>query len=41
MVESFPKCQHLYFSTSFDDRRIEDYLEEFLPITASIVAIPE
>jgi superfamily II DNA/RNA helicase len=41
MVESFPKCQHLYFSTSFNDRRIEEFLEEFLPITSTIKAIPE
>lgn len=30
IAESLPKCQHLLFSHSFSDRRIEEYLEEFL-----------
>lgn len=36
IVESLPKCQHLLFSESFDDRRIKDYLEEFVPVTVEI-----
>lgn len=36
IVESLPKCQHLYFSTSFKDRRVEDFLEEFVPVTLHI-----
>ncbi len=38
IVESLPKCQHLYLSTTFKDRRIEDYLEEFVPVVAHIKA---
>jgi superfamily II DNA/RNA helicase len=41
IVESFPKCQHLYFSNSFKDHRVEEFLEEFLPMTTTIKAIPE
>jgi superfamily II DNA/RNA helicase len=41
IVESFPKCQHLYFSNSFKDHRVEEFLEEFLPMTTKIKAIPE
>ena len=41
IVVSFPKCQHLYFSNSFKDHRVEEFLEEFLPMTTTIKAIPE
>lgn len=35
---SLPKCQHLLFSTSFKDRRVEDYLDEFVPVALNIDA---
>jgi superfamily II DNA/RNA helicase len=38
IVESLPKCQHLYLSPTFKDRRIEDYLEEFVPVAIHIKA---
>lgn len=38
IAESLPKCQHLYFSHTFKDRRIEDYMEEFLPVAMHIEA---
>lgn len=38
IVESLPKCQHLYFSHTFKDRRIKDYMEEFLPLASHIEA---
>jgi superfamily II DNA/RNA helicase len=38
IVESLPKCQHMLFSTSFKDRRVEDYLEEFVPVAMNIDA---
>jgi superfamily II DNA/RNA helicase len=41
IVESFPKCQHLYFSNSFKDHRVEEFLEEFLPMTTKINSILE
>jgi len=36
IVESLPKCQHLYLADNFKDRRIEDYMEEFLPVYQNI-----
>lgn len=36
IVESLPKCQHLYFSNTFNDKRIEEFLEEFIPMTHKI-----
>ncbi|MES2799004.1 MAG: DEAD/DEAH box helicase [Bacteroidota bacterium] len=30
IAESLPKCQHLMFSETFNDKRIEEYLEEFI-----------
>jgi superfamily II DNA/RNA helicase len=38
IVESLPKCQHIYCSTSFNDRKMEEYLEEFLPVSTTIHA---
>lgn len=38
IVESLPKCQHLYFSNTFNDKRIEDFLEEFIPMVHKIKA---
>jgi superfamily II DNA/RNA helicase len=38
IVESLPKCQHLYFSNTFNDKRMEEFLEEFIPITYKIKA---
>lgn len=32
ITESLPKCQYLFLSHSFSDKRIEEYLEEFLPV---------
>jgi superfamily II DNA/RNA helicase len=38
IVESLPKCQHLYFSNTFNDKRMEEFLEEFIPMTYKIKA---
>lgn len=38
IVESFPKCQYVLFSNTFKDKRITDYLEEFVPMTMKIDA---
>ena len=38
IVESLPRCQHLYFSNTFNDKRIEEFLEEFVPLTYKIKA---
>jgi superfamily II DNA/RNA helicase len=38
IVESLPKCQHLYFSNTFNDKRIEEFLEEFIPMIHKIKA---
>ena len=38
IVESLPKCQHLYFSNTFNDKRIEEFLEEFIPMVHKIKA---
>lgn len=38
IAECLPKCQHVYFSNSFEDKRLEDYLEEFVPVTMKIEA---
>lgn len=32
LADSLPKCQHLLFSYSFSDSRIEEYMEEFIPV---------
>lgn len=32
LADSLPKCQHLLFSYSFNDSRIEEYMEEFIPV---------
>ena len=36
IAESIPKCQFLLSSTSFVDPRIEDFLEEYLPVHSRI-----
>lgn len=38
IVECLPKCQHVYFSTKFADKRVEEFLEEFVPLTVKIKA---
>ncbi len=38
IAESLPKCQHILFSHSFKDRRVEEYLDEFVPITLTVEA---
>lgn len=38
IVEILPKCQHLYFSNTFNDKRIEEFLEEFIPMVHKIKA---
>lgn len=38
IVEGLPKCQHILFSTNFNDKRITDYLNEFVPVTHKIEA---
>jgi superfamily II DNA/RNA helicase len=38
LSDSMPKCQHVLFSHSFAERRIEDYLEEYLPVHELIEA---
>lgn len=38
ITESFPKCQYILLSHSFKDRRVEEYLDEFVPITQLIEA---
>ena len=38
LSDSMPKCQHVLFSDSFAERRIEDYLEEYLPVHELIEA---
>ena len=38
ITESFPKCQYILLSHSFKDRRVEEYLDEFVPITKLIEA---
>jgi superfamily II DNA/RNA helicase len=38
IAESLPKCQHILFSHSFKDRRIEEYLDQFVPVTATVEA---
>ena len=38
IVESLPKCQHLYFSNTFNDKRMEEFLEEFIPMIHKIKA---
>ena len=32
IAESLPKCQHILASQSFSDKRIEEYLDNFVPI---------
>jgi superfamily II DNA/RNA helicase len=41
LADSLPKCQHLLFSTTFNDYRIEEYLEEYVPITQHVIADAE
>jgi ATP-dependent RNA helicase RhlE len=41
LADSLPKCQHLLFSTTFKDYRIEEYLEEYVPITQHVIADTE
>ncbi|MCF8415885.1 MAG: DEAD/DEAH box helicase [Crocinitomicaceae bacterium] len=41
LADSLPKCQHLLFSTTFNDYRIEEYLEEYVPITQHVIADTE
>jgi superfamily II DNA/RNA helicase len=38
LIESLPKCQHLYFSTTFAERRTAEFIEEYLPIYQTIEA---
>jgi len=38
LFESLPKCQHLYFSTTFAERRTAEFIEEYLPIYQTIEA---
>lgn len=38
LYESLPKCQHLYFSTTYTERRTADFIEEYLPIYQTIEA---
>jgi hypothetical protein len=38
IFESLPKCQHLYFSTTFAERRTAEFIEEYLPIYQTIEA---
>ena len=38
IADSLPKCQHLLFSSKFKDQRVEDYLEEFVPVSVLIEA---
>lgn len=38
IAESLPKCQHILFSHSFKDRRVEEYLDEFVPISHLVEA---
>jgi superfamily II DNA/RNA helicase len=38
LFESLPKCQHLYFSTTFAERRTVEFIEEYLPIYQTIEA---
>jgi superfamily II DNA/RNA helicase len=32
LADSLPKCQHILYSSSFSDSRIEEYMEEFIPV---------
>lgn len=32
IAESLPKCQHLLLSHSFSDKRVEEYLDEYVPV---------
>lgn len=41
LADSLPKCQHLLFSTTFKDYRVEEYLEEYVPITQHVIADTE
>lgn len=36
IADSLPKCQHMLFSTKFDDQRVEDYLEEYVPVSVHL-----
>ena len=38
IAESLPKCQHILFSHSFKDRRVEEYLDELVPISQLVEA---
>lgn len=38
IVESLPKCQYLFCSHSFNDRRIEEFMDEFVPMSTLIEA---
>ncbi len=38
LFESLPKCQHLYFSTTFTERRTAEFIEEYLPVYQTIQA---
>ncbi len=38
IAESLPKCQHILASQSFSDKRIEEYLDLFVPISMQIEA---
>ena len=36
LVESLPKCQHLILTRNVNDRKLEDYLEEVVPVRTFI-----
>jgi superfamily II DNA/RNA helicase len=36
LAESLPKCQHILLSHSFSERRLEEYLDEFVPVSTLI-----
>lgn len=36
IVESLPKCQHIYASNSFNDRKMNEYLAEYLPVNIRV-----
>lgn len=38
IAESLPKCQHLLLSHSFSDKRVEEYLDEYVPVHQVIEA---
>ncbi len=41
LIESLPKCQKLFFSENFADRRWKEFQEEFVPFCQTIAFDPE